>query len=100
MSAQSLVASSVYPLIKTGLLTTVANQSTNVTFITPFPVGSLPLIFIQNTEGAVQPTIFFTVQNLTNTGFTIIQTFVSPIVGYQNVAVSYLAVWDPVTPPP
>ncbi len=100
MSAQALVTSSVYPIIKSGVVNSNVAQVTNVTFETPFPSGALPLIFIQNTEGSVWPSIIFTTQSLTNTGFQAIQQFFSPALTYQEVQFSYLAVWIPVTPPP
>jgi hypothetical protein len=97
MSAQSLVTSSVYPIIRSGSVNTPASQVTNITFDVPYPSGVTPLVYVQNNEGAVWPTIFFTVQGTSNTGFSIVQTFVSPIVAYQSVTVNWLAVWIPGT---
>lgn len=97
MSASSLKNSSNYPFIQTEIITTNAVQATNVTFKTPFPTGSLPIVFIQNTEGTVWPNIIFSTQNLSNTGFTIIQTGSN---AFEEVLISYLAIWIPTTPPP
>lgn len=97
MSASSLINSSYYPFIQTGIIITDAAQATNVIFKTPFPSGSLPLVFIQNTEGTIWPNIMFSTQNLSNTGFTIIQTGSS---APEEVLISYLAIWIAITPPP
>jgi len=100
MSAQSLVASSVYPIIRSGSINTPASQVTNITFDVPYPSGATPLVYVQNNEGSVFPTIFFTIQGTSNTGFSIVQTVISPITTYQVVTVNWLAVWIPGTPPP
>jgi hypothetical protein len=97
MSAQALVASPVFPLIKTSVFECQANTSNNITFVTPFPLGALPLVFIQNTDGGQWPNVIFSTQNLSNTGFTLVQSGTgSPAA----VLLSYLAVWCPTTPPP
>ena len=100
MSAQSLIASSQYPNIKTGIIVTNVSQVTNVTFNTPFPVGSLPLIFLQNAEGAVWQNIIFTTQGLTNTGFQIVQNNLENAGTYEEVGLSWIAIWIAATPPP
>ena len=100
MSAHTLLNLPTNAIIQTGLITTNNALTTNVVFGTPFPSGALPLVFIQNTEGGVNPTIFFTTQNLGSTGFTIVQTYVSPITTYQSVGVSWVAIAIPNTPIP
>ena len=100
MSAQALLASSQYPIIRTGIITTNASQVTNVTFYIPFPSGSLPLIFLQNTEGAVWQSIIFTTQGLSNTGFSIVQNNLINAGVYEEVGLAWVAIWIPSTPPP
>lgn len=96
MSAQALVASSVYPIIRSGSIATLDAVTTPITYDTPFPSGSIPLVFLQNAEGATWPDVPLTTQSLSNTGFVIVQSGTTT----EIISVSYLAVWVPSTPPP
>jgi hypothetical protein len=100
MSAHTLLNLPTTATIQTGIVTTDADQVTNVTFGTSFPSGSYPLIFLQNTEGPVWPTIFFTIQSISNTGFQIVQTYTAPATNYQTVTVAWSAILVPATPVP
>jgi len=100
MSANTLLNLPTTATIQSGIITTSASASTNIVFGTPFPSGSLPLIFIQNTQGTTWPQIIFSVQNLSNTGFTIIQTNLESLGTNEAVLVSWLAVLVPATPTP
>jgi hypothetical protein len=95
MSAQSLVASSQYPIIETGGFVTTATASGAISFRTPFPTGTVPALSLQNASGALwdQITIAATV---TNTGFTWTQSGAGTA---EIFAVSYIAILVPNTTP-
>lgn len=98
MSAHTLLNLPTNATIQTGLVTLNVALTTNVIYGTPFPSGSLPLVFIQNSEGNVWPSFNFSVQNLSNTGFTIVQTNLASAGVYEAVGVSWIAIWVPITP--
>jgi hypothetical protein len=101
MSANTLLNLPTNATIQTGSAVTVSTSvNTNITFGTPFPSGSLPLVFVQNAQGTDWPQIIFTVQNLSNTGFTVIQNNLADPGTNEVVGISWLAVWVPITPPP
>jgi hypothetical protein len=97
MSAHTLLNLPTYATIQTGILTTPASASTTIVFGTPFPLGILPLIFIQNTDGSTNADVVFTTQNLTNTQFTLVQSGTG---APSAVLVSWMAVAVPATPVP
>lgn len=74
MSAQSLVTSSQYPIIETGYFLTSATSTGGVTFKQPFPVGSIPVVILQNTSGTTWDDVILGLFQPTNTGFTWTQT--------------------------
>lgn len=66
MSAQSLVASSQYPIIETG---SFSETTGTITFSKAFPTGTVPAVFLQNAEGGAYDQVVFQTGVISNTSF-------------------------------
>jgi hypothetical protein len=82
----------VYSILRTGAAAVGASASTTIDFLQPFPPGSVPNLFIQNSQGNTWENIIFTTSNVTNTSFTINQYNITSPGNYEVVAISYLAI--------
>jgi len=94
MSAQSLLntPNSIYSNLRTG--TAIVNNSayTQINFPQPFPAGSIPIVFIQNSQGQTWENIIFTTSNANNTSFTVNQYNITNPGTYEVVEITYLAI--------
>jgi len=82
----------VFSIFRTGLASVGASASTTIDFLQPFPPGSVPNVFIQNSQGNVWESIIFTIDGVNNTSFTINQYNIASPGTYEVVGITYLAI--------
>jgi hypothetical protein len=99
MSAQALNNTVNYPTMTTGFVILDDQQATNVfSFTQPFPVDTLPVVFMQNIDATNVPGNYVSLSNIDNVGFTATQIF--PTGGQlEPLVVNYVAIYIPSTIP-
>jgi len=89
---QTMLSTAFNNIIKTGSVTINGNQPSVVTFSTPFPVGVVPIVTVQNNQGALLNTIILITGNVSNTQFDVWESGAgSPIV----MSINYIAIGLP-----
>ena len=89
---QTMLTTAFNTIIKAGSVTINGNQPSVVTFPTPFPVGVVPIVTVQNNQGALLNTIILITGNVTNTQFDVWESGAgSPIV----MSINYIAIGLP-----
>lgn len=89
---QTMLSTAFNNIIKTGSVTINGNQPSVVTFSTPFPVGIVPIVTVQNNQGALLNTIILITGNVTNIQFDVWESGVgSPII----MSINYIAIGLP-----
>jgi hypothetical protein len=89
---QTMLSTAFNNIIKTGSVTINGNQPSVVTFSTPFPVGVVPIVTVQNNQGALLNTIILITGNVSNIQFDVWESGAgSPIV----MSINYIAIGLP-----
>jgi hypothetical protein len=93
-SNNNQVATTAYinSLINSGFSVAQVAPSTTINFTPAFPAGTVPLVFVQNSEGETWLDIIFTVSNINNVSFVVNQFNITNPGTYEEVAIEYFAI--------